>query len=115
MHEDTLDTISKDEYDALLMHKKGNDPTSPSLDEGRRSEDAVSESTGEQLRDVKPAEQLQANIGSTSKKRLVRAIGDQSEVREHVPDGDGPHHQKANRNKTKRKKIKLSFEEEAET
>lgn len=116
--EDTLDNISKDEYTALLMRDKekaDNDPTSSLLDRGRHSEDGVSGHTGEQLHNAKPAEQLQANIGGTSKKRLIKAIGDHSEVQENIPDRDGPSPRNANRDRTKRKKIKLSFEEEAET
>lgn len=118
MHEDTLDTISKDEYTALLMHKEGKedeDPTSSLPGRGRQSEDEVSRNTDEQRPDVKPAKQLQANIGSTSKKRLVKAIGDHFEVREHISNGNEPSPEKANRNRTKRKKIKLSFDDEAET
>lgn len=118
MHEDTFNTISKDEYTALLMHNKGkvdDAPTSSSLDRGIHSEDEVSGSTSEQPHDAKPAEQLQANIGSTSKKRLVKAIGDHSEVRKNVPDGDGTSPENVNPNRKKRKKIKLSFEEEVET
>ena len=117
MHEDTLDPLSKDEYTALL-HKKGNvddDPTSSSLDRGGNSEDGVSTSTSEKPHDVKPTEQLQASIGNTSKKRFVKVIGDHSEVRKDLPNGDRPSTENSNRNRTKRKKIKLSFDEEAET
>lgn len=118
MHEDTLDTITKDEYTALLTHNKGkvdDHPTSSSPDGGKHSDDGASGNTSQQRHDVKPAEQLQANIGSTSKKRLVKAIGNHSEAQEHVSNGDGPSPETANRNRTKRKKIKLSFDEEAES
>ena len=118
MHEETLDTISKDEYTALLTGNKGkvNDvSTSSSPDGDKHLDDKDSGNIGEHGHDVKPAEQLQANIGSTSKKRLVKAIGDHFEAQEHVLNSDGPSPEKSIRNRTKRKKIKLSFDEEAET
>ena len=118
VHEDTLDTISKDEYTALLTHNKGkvdDDRTSSLPDGGEHSDDGVSENTGQQRHEVKPAAQLQANIGSTSKKRLVKAIGDHSEAQEQGSNADGPLPEKPHRNRTKRKKIKLSFDEDAET
>lgn len=118
MHEETLDTITKDEYTALLSGDKGkvnDDSTSSSPDGDKHLDDKVSGNIGEHRHDVKPAEQSQANIGSTSKKRLIKAIGDHSEAQEHGLIGDGPSPEKSNRNRTKRKKIKLSFDEEAET
>lgn len=118
VHEDTLDTITKDEYTALLTRNEGkvdDHPTSSLPNGGKHSDDVVSENTGQQRHEVKPAEQLQANIGSTSKKRLVKAIGDHSEAQEQVSNADGPLPEKAYRNRTKRKKIKLSFDDDAET
>lgn len=118
MHEDTLDTISKDEYTALLTQNKGKvdgDPTSSLADGENHPNDGVSENTGQQPHEMKPTVQLQANIGSTSKKRLVKAVGDHLEAQELVSNADGPLPEKATRNRTKRKKIKLSFDKEAKT
>lgn len=119
MHEDTLDTISKDEYTALLTnnkHQVKDDQTPSSPSGGELPEKAVFRSTDEQLDDAKPAEELQANIGSNSKRRLVKAIGDSHEARDSAQSGDGTSAEDVNqRGKKKRKKIKLSFEEEVES
>ncbi len=114
--EHTHDTLTKDEYAALLMDSKDKvheDQTSSSLAMGAPSGEELAERTSEHLEDAKPAEERQANIGSNCKKRRVTVILDDYEGPERVPADDGAAPEIVNRNaKKKRKKIKLSFEEE---
>lgn len=110
MDEDTLDTISKDEYTALLtsnVSKVEDDGTSSPVVGIPAPE--IFKSSSEQVDDTKPAKERQANIGSNSRKRIIKAICDTDEVQENVDAGNG------NRNTKKRKKIKLSFESQLET
>lgn len=108
-----------DEYTALLTNNEDQvkeDQISSSLSGGEPSEKAVFRSTEEQLDIATPAKELQANIGSNSKRRLVKAVGDNHEVRDSAQSDDGTSAENINRRgKRKRKKIKLSFEEEVET
>lgn len=105
-------TISKSEYEALLSDThagKQNDTGSPS-----RTQDVVeavvsgngdNNFTGE----VSPAKQQVAGIGTSTKRRLARIIGDNEE------EENGSRKEDDTREKSKvkkAKKVKLSFDEE---
>lgn len=119
MHEETLDTISKDEFTALFLDNKDKphgDQTSSLLGPRQPSGEDVSGSRDDQFDTAKPSTELLANIGGNSKRRLAKAIGENYESPESIQHGNETSLENLNSNrKKKRKKVKLSFEEEAGT
>jgi hypothetical protein len=119
VHEETLDPISKDELTALLMDNKDKlhrDQTSSLTGPRQASGEEVFGSADDQFGDAKPSEQLLANIGGNSKRRLAKAIGENYESPKGIEHDNGTPLESPNSNrKEKRKMIKLSFEGEAGT
>lgn len=112
VQEDSHDTISKAEYDALMknieVQKLENlvvvPPTRPDDLEGPRGE------SGKFPQDPTPLKQQMAGIGGNAKRRLAKVVGEDNGME------DSQHHVGGliNGNKfkpKKRKKVKLSFNE----
>ena len=114
--EDSQDTLSKAEYEALVAadnadQKDENDVPSPA-----NSSHSIGEAESrkyEVTREVALVKQRVAGIGSSTKRRLAKVVGDEEEGEDGaVPEkGDSGKKSKSFRPK-KGKKMKLSFDED---
>ena len=121
------DTLSKAEYEALVAtndaDKQDGKAVPPSTEAHHGIEEAEL-SNDEVTREAAPVKQRVAGIGSSSKRRLAKVVGeeeeDEDEEDEEKGDGSTPH-KNDSRNKDKKigakkgKKMKLSFDEEEGT
>ena len=117
MVEDSQDTLSKAEYEALIATK----------DEDKQNENEITSST--QIRDgseeVGPGEdrvtgevalgkQEVAGIGYSTKRRLAKIVGEEEEEKEATPEENDSRKKDTKTRANRRKKMKLSFDDYTE-
>ncbi|KAH8705346.1 hypothetical protein BGW36DRAFT_12111 [Talaromyces proteolyticus] len=108
--EETNDTISKEDYEALLKggEEKAEIGTGTGGDESQRSKEAAGEVESAATDGPKVQKNL-AEIGSQKRKKQVKVVGaDDDEADGEAPHKDGSSTRKP---KAKKKKVKLSFDE----
>ena len=116
MVEDSQDTLTKAEYEALVAadnadQEDENDvpssaKSSHSIEEGEPRQDEV---TGE----AASVKQQIAGIGGSTKRRLAKVIGDEEEGKDETAPEKSDSGKNSNKPRAKRgKKMKLSFDEE---
>lgn len=116
--EDSQDTLSKVEYEALVAadraDKEDENNVHPSAQASHGNGEAESRK-GEDIGKAAPVKQQVAGIGGSTKRRLAKVVGDEKEGEEEDEAGpdkfDSGRDSKKNRLK-KGKKMKLSFDEE---
>ena len=115
--EDSQDTVSKAEYEALIATK----------DEDKQNENNISSST-EVSHGIEEAglrkdgvtgeaalgKQEVAGIGCSTKRRLAKIVGGEEEEKEATPEKNGSRKKDTN-TANRRKKMKLSFDDYTET
>ena len=115
VHEDSHDTISKAEYDALVKNAEVEKQESKimvpplSLDDDR--EIPLGDLT-KSPHDSAPSKQQVAGIGVNAKRRFAKVVGEDTETENGQHDVGHPRNEKKTKPK-KGKKIKLSFNEES--
>ncbi len=110
--EGSQDTMSKDEYEALVGGKnstKNRERDAPTLEKDRKGGESAREELVDPSQALEPTKELVATIGGSNKRRLPKVVGDDDE-KNHVREDSCLHGQK--KAKPKSKKIKLSFDEE---
>ena len=111
--EGTSDTVSKEEYEALVRDPSVSDKeplNGESSSLSKTKEEGKPTEPDARVIDSDPKQEKSAAIGSSSKKRLVKAVGGE-EQGDDVDTARPGEAQKKNKLK-KAKKIKLSFDEE---
>ena len=116
------DTLSPAEYEALVATNdadKQDEKAVPSSTEAHHDIEEAELSKDEVTIEAAPVKQRVAGIGSSSKRRLAKVVGEEEEEEEEEEKGDGSTPQKNDsRGKDKKirakkgKKMKLSFDEE---
>ena len=111
--EDSQDSLSKAEYEALIATK----------DEDKRNENYVTSSTevshGSEeaglgkdgvTREAALGKQEVAGIGCSTKRRLAKIVGDEEEEKEATPEKNESRKKETKTRANRRKKMKLSFD-----
>ena len=119
------DTLSKAEYEALVATNdadKQDEKAVPPSTEAHHGIEEAELSKDEVTREAAPVKQRVAGIGSSSKRRLAKGVGEEEEDEEDEENGDGstpPKNDSRNKDKKirakKGKNMKLSFDEEEGT
>lgn len=113
--ENSQDTLSKAEYDALVNGQNAEKQDSEDLASSLKADakkSATLDESNESAKDTIPAKQQVAAIGASNKRKLAKVVGDEEEG----ADDSVKEKSKANEKKVKAKKgkkVKLSFDEEA--
>ena len=121
---DSLNTVSKAEYEALQTHtepQKTVESCTASLPFSQtRPTEQENNAPADQLDVAVPSRQLEASIGGNSKKRLAKVIGedgksDENPSDQNLPSRDARSISGLRKKGNKVKKIKLSFQEDSTT
>ena len=119
--EDSQDTLSKAEYEALLATNdadKQNEKNMPSSREAHHRFEEAELRRDEVATEAAPVKQRVAGIGSSSKRRLAKVVGGEEEEEEEekedgsAPEMSDPRKRDKKIRAKKGKKMKLSFDEE---
>ena len=116
VQEESHDTISKAEYDAMMKNADVEKQTSKTVISKVESKDnlhAPTEDAGKSPHE--PAlskQQVVAGIGVNTKRRFAKVVGEEDGTEDSQFEGSRPHDEKKSKLK-KGKKIKLSFNEES--
>lgn len=113
--EDSQDTLSKDEYEALVAadntdkEAENNLPSSPKAGPSIQETEAK---TDEATRETALVKQQVAGIGGSTKRRLAKVVGHEEEEDEAVSEESHSGQNSKKPRARKGKKVKLSFDEE---
>lgn len=113
--QDSQDTLSKAEYEALLATNdadKQNDKNMPSSREAQHRFEEAELRKDEVATEAAPVKQRVAGIGSSSKRRLAKVVGEEEEKEDgSAPEMSDPRKRDKKIRAKKGKKMKLSFDE----
>ena len=114
--EDSQDTLSKAEYEALIAtkdeDKQNKNNVTSSTEASHGSEEAVLRKDGV-TGEAALGKQEVAGIGCSTKRRLAKIVGDEEEEKE-ATSGNNDSRRKDSKPANKRKKMKLSFDDYTE-
>ncbi|KAI9749417.1 MAG: hypothetical protein M4579_006883 [Chaenotheca gracillima] len=116
--EDSNETVSKAEYEALVT--ESTDPTTtaekPKGGTGGDTAEADSSSLPPEAPTQSRSREQLADIGARSKRKAVKAVGQDNDEggSAHREKSRSPSVSKSNKNKKARKKVKLSFDDDEE-
>ena len=115
--EDSQDTLSKAEYEALIAtkdeDKQNEDNVTLSMEVSHGSEEAGLGKDGV-TGEAALGRQEVAGIGCSTKRRLAKVVGDEEEEQEATPEKNDSRKKDTKTRTNRRKKIKLSFDDYTE-
>lgn len=116
MVEDSQDTLSKAEYEALKAADNADKEDENDVPSSAKSSHSIKEAEprkDEVTREAAFAKQQIAGIGGSTKRRLAKVIGDEEEGEDEAAPEKSDSGKNSNKPRAKRgKKMKLSFDEE---
>ena len=115
--EDSQDTLSKAEFEALIATKdedKQNENKITSSTRIRHGSEEVGLREDRVTEEVALGEQEVAGIGYSTKRRLAKIVGDEEEKKETTPEENDSRKKDTKTRANRRKRMKLSFDDYTE-